>query len=155
MGGQYASRLDKKEVKSKLDNRAAVQHLRSKKQEFEKKLEDLLDLRLEGTISNDEYIGKKNKIVSEKVDLDQKIARAERNHCEWLEPCRQIILRSKEAKNLLHTENLKEIPTFLKQAGSNWALKEDAVQWQAQKGWRALRQRRASIDWWAILDLNQ
>ena len=154
--------LDKKELQSKSEHRAAVQHLKNKKRELEKKLEDLLDLRLEGTISNEEYLGKKNKLVSTKVDLDQKIARAERNHGEWLEPCRQIIRRSKEAKNLLHTENLREIPTFLKQAGSNWALKEDAVypecyrrvQWEAQKGWRALRQRRASMRWWATEDLN-
>ena len=95
-------------------------------------MEDLLDLRLEGTIINDEYIGKKNKLTSQKVGLDQKIARAERNHCEWLEPCRQMILRSKEAKSLLHTENIREIPTFLKQAGLNWALKEDAVQYEAK-----------------------
>lgn len=65
-----------------------------------------------------------------------------------------IILRSKEAKNLLHMKNFREIPTFLKQAGSNWALKEDAVQWQAQKGWRTLRQRGGSISWWAMMDLN-
>jgi len=65
-----------------------------------------------------------------------------------------------EAKRLLHTENLREIPIFLKACGSNWALKEDAVypecyrrvQWQAQKGWRALRQRRASMRWWCLLD---
>ncbi|MEK7137065.1 MAG: zinc ribbon domain-containing protein, partial [Patescibacteria group bacterium] len=69
--------LDKREKQSKSDNRAAVQHLKSKKQELEKKLEDLLDLRLDGTITNDEYITKKNKLVSEKVDLDQKIAHAE------------------------------------------------------------------------------
>ena len=146
--------LDKRETQSKSDNRAAVQHLKSEKRELEKKLEDLLDLRLEGTISNEEYLGKKNKLVSRKVDLDQKIARAERNHGEWLEPCRQIIRRSKEAKSLLHTENFREIPTFLKQAGSNWALKEDALQWQAQKGWRALRKRGASTLWWAMMDLN-
>ncbi|MDD5026532.1 MAG: recombinase family protein [Candidatus Peribacteraceae bacterium] len=149
------SELSKRETESKSDNRAVVQHLRSEKRALEKKLEDLLDLRLEGAISNDEYLAKKNKLVSEKVNLDQKIARAERNHCEWLEPCRQMILRSREAKSLLHTENLREIPTFLKQAGSNWALKEAAVQWQAQKGWRKVRQRCERLGWWTILDSNQ
>ena len=98
---------------------------------------------------------KKNKLVSWKVDLDQKIARAERNHCEWLEPCRQMILRSKEAKSLLHTENLREIPTFLKQTGLNWALKEDAVRYKAKIGWRVLRASPESRDWWTILDSNQ
>ena len=147
-------KLNEKQTQSKSDNRAVVQHLKNEKQELEKKLEDLLDLRLDGTITNNEYLKKKNELVSEKVNLDQKIARAERNHCEWLEPCRQIIISSKKAKSLLCTSDHREIPTFLKQVGLNWALKEDAVQWQAQKGWRVLRQRRICSDWWAMEDLN-
>ena len=146
--------LDKKEIRSKSDHRAAVQHLKNERQKYEKKLEDLLDLRLESTITNDEYLGKKNQLVSKKVDLEQKIARAERNHCEWLEPCRQMIVRSKEAKSLLHTENLQEIPTLLKQAGLNWALKENAVQYEAKIGCRVLRASPERRDWWATADLN-
>ncbi|OGJ70290.1 hypothetical protein A3H90_03515 [Candidatus Peribacteria bacterium RIFCSPLOWO2_02_FULL_55_36] len=60
-----------------------------------------------------------------------------------------MILRSKEAKSLLHTENLKEIPTFLKQAGLNWALKENAVQYEAKIGWRVLRASPESRTWWS------
>lgn len=146
--------LDKREKQSKSKNRTAVQHLRSEKKELKKKLEDLLDMRLDGTITNDEYLTKKNKLVSEKVDLDQKIAKAERNHCAWLEPCRQLILRSTQAKSLLTTEDLWEIPTFLKQAGLNWALKEDAVQWAAKKGWRKVRQRGECSTWWSYRDSN-
>ena len=147
--------LDKKEALSKSDYRAVVQHLKNEKRELEKKLEALLDLRLDGTITNDEYLTKKNKLVSKKVDLDQKIARAERSHCEWLEPCRQMIRRSKEAKSLLHTKNLREIPTFLKQAGLNWALKKDAVQYEAKIGWRVLRASPESRTWWTIPDSNR
>ena len=147
--------LDKREKQKKSENRAAVQHLKDEKRKLEKKLEDLLDLRLDGTITNDEYLAKKNKLVSEKVDLDQKIANAERNYCEWLESTRQLILRSQKAKSLLTTEDLKEIPTFLKQAGLNWALKEDAVQWAAKKGWRVLRASPESRNWWAREDLNR
>ena len=149
------NKLNKEEFVQKSDHRAAVQLLKSEKKEIEKKLEELLDLRLDGTISNDEYLGKKNKLVSKKVDLDQKIARRERNHCEWLEPCRQMIIRSKKAKSLLHTSDLREIPTFLKQAGLNWALKENSVQWEAKIGWRVLRASPESRNWWAILDSNQ
>jgi len=152
--------IDKQEVQSKSDHRAAVQHLKNEKRELEKKLEDLLDLRLEGTITNDEYIMEKNKLVSQKVDLEQKIARAERNHCEWLEPCRQMIRRSKEAKSLLHTKNLREIPTFLKACGLNWALKQNAVypecyrrvHYEAKIGWRVLRASSESRDWWSLSD---
>jgi site-specific DNA recombinase len=147
-------KLDKEDTAQESEHRAVVQHLRNGKQELEKKLEDLLDLRLDGTITNDEYLGKKNKLVSEKVDLDQKIARAERNHCEWLEPCRQMIKRSKEAKSLFHTDNPREIPTFLKQAGLNWALKENAVQYEAKIGWRVLCATPECRNWWARMDLN-
>ena len=60
-----------------------------------------------------------------------------------------MIRRSKEAKSLLHTENFKEIPTFLKQAGLNWALKENAVQYEAKIGWRVLRASPESRTWWS------
>ena len=66
-----------------------------------------------------------------------------------------MIVRSKEAKSLLHTENLREIPTFLKQTGLNWALKEDAVQYEAKIGWRVLRANPECRNWWTILDSNQ
>jgi len=38
---------------------AAVQHLKSKKKALERKLEDLLDLRLDGSITNDEHLTKR------------------------------------------------------------------------------------------------
>jgi len=31
-------------------------------------------------------------------------------------------------------------------------LKEAAVQWEAKKGWRKVRQRRECTDWWCLLD---
>ncbi|MDD5026533.1 MAG: hypothetical protein PHH13_04140 [Candidatus Peribacteraceae bacterium] len=31
-------------------------------------------------------------------------------------------------------------------------LKEAAVQWQAQKGWRKVRQRCERLGWWCLLD---
>ena len=33
-------------------------------------------------------------------------------------------------------------------------LKGNALQWDAKKGWRAMRQRRECSDWWAMMDLN-
>ncbi len=147
--------LEKQETQNKADHRAAVQHVKNEKQELGKKLDDLLDLRLDGTISNDEYLRKKNVLISEKASLEERIASAERNHCEWLEPCRQMVVCSKKAKDLLHTEDLWEIPTFLKQAGLNWTLKRNSVRYEAQIGWRVVRANRSCPNWWTIPDSNR
>ena len=57
-------RLDTEKAEDKAANRAVVQHHREDKREIEKKLEDLLDLRLEGVLDTAEYIAKKNSFVS-------------------------------------------------------------------------------------------
>ncbi len=148
-------KIDREETKLSSDHRATVQHLEEEMQDIEKQLETLLDLRLQGDLTSEEYLAKKNKLISHKVEIEQKIVRAEQNHGEWLELSRELILASREAKSLLTTENYSEIPTFLKTAGLNFLLKGSAVQWQAKTGWQQVAASPESRNWWAREDLNR
>gem|GEM_PF-4021347 len=89
-----------------------------------------------------------------KVSLNQDIKDAEQNRSNGLEPMREMIIRSREAKKLLSTENYSEFPTFLKRIGTNFVLKGNAVQWEAAIGWRVLRASPESRNWWVRWDLN-
>ncbi|MBI5413439.1 hypothetical protein HZA42_03790 [Candidatus Peregrinibacteria bacterium] len=77
------------------------------------------------------------KLINLKIDLGQKITDFERKGNDWLEPCRQFILDSREAKKIALSEDKEEMKNFIKKIGSNFILKGRAVQWRAKRGWRA------------------
>jgi len=73
------------------------------------------------------------------------VARKLRTHS----PHRELILSSQQAKKYLADSHRTELPTFLKKIGSNWVLQGRSVRWEAQKGWRAVRQRpKESVRFW-------
>ena len=143
------AKLDKEEVNSNASHRASVQHLEDEKSQIDTQLDELLNLRLESALSTEEYLAKKNKLVSRKIEIDQKMNDTEQNHDNWLEPMREMISRSREAKKLLTTNNHGEFPTFLKTIGTNFVLKGNAVQWEAAPGWRVLANSAHFREWWA------
>ena len=139
--------LDREESHDRTDGRAAVRCLVEEKEQIERKLEKLLDMKLEGMIEAEEYIQKKNKLLQRKVDLDQRIRNSERNGNEWLEPMREFIIRSCQAKKLLSQDDPQEFRAFLKTIGSNVLLKGQTLRPQAAKGWRVLLQNRRFRNW--------
>ena len=139
--------LKKEETNGNTNHRASVQHLDDEKMQIEIQLDELLNLRLESALSTDEYLAKKNKLVSRKIEIDGEIKDSEQNGDNWLEPMRDMISRSREAKNLLTTDNYEKFPTFLKRIGTNFVLKGNAVQWEAAIGWRVLAKSRGFRDW--------
>jgi len=77
--------------------------------------------------------------------------------CFSLQNCpHRLILQNSFAKEQLQIvasfEEARTARETGKQAGSNWALKEDAVQWEAQKGWRKVRQRCIRSGWWCLYE---
>ncbi|OGJ61601.1 hypothetical protein A3A67_03170 [Candidatus Peribacteria bacterium RIFCSPLOWO2_01_FULL_51_18] len=87
--------------------------------------------------------------MTECYPLTQDVKDAEQNHSNWIEPMRDMIIRSREAKKLLTSENKEAFPAFLKSIGSNFVWNGNAVQWQAARGWRVLAHSRGFRDWWA------
>jgi len=56
----------------------------------------------------------------------------------WLEPMKEMILASSQAKILLSQSDNQEIRAFLKNIGSNFILKDKKFQFALKIGWRAL-----------------
>jgi len=65
---------------------------------------------------------KKAKLLSEKADIDQEIRDFEQKGNNWLEPMREVILLSSQAKILLSQDDKTQIRAFLKNVGSNFML---------------------------------
>ena len=102
------------------ESRATLDRLRKELAEADEKLERLLDLLVDGTLTRDEYALRKEKYVTAKANLKDRIAQAEAKGADWLEPletfvnrCKQALrLRSGQAERVVFSENLRYAPFF-------------------------------------------
>src|SRR3989338_8342231 len=114
--------LDKEEIQAKEQGKTTVQNLKTSFSEIEKKLEKLLDVYLNETITAEEYTSRKEKLLKQKVGLQEQIQDFEQKGLSWLEPAREFVLSLNQATKLLESENKTEMTTFLKNIGSNCIL---------------------------------
>ena len=136
--GNMLAELDKEKEQAKKDSENLVQNLRNQKAEVEQKIENLLDLYIEGKgLVIEEYQAKKQKLLNEKLDIEQKIKDFEQMGNNWLEPMRKMIFEAKQAKILLSQGDNQQILTFLKNVGSNFILKDKKFNFAPKIGWRA------------------
>jgi len=115
--------LDAEERQAKENAKGEVVSLKAEIMEHETKLEKLLDAFLSDDLSKTEYAAKKNRIVSEKVRLEEKISDIEQKGASWLEPAREFILSLNQAAKLVENGDMKSMTTFLKNIGSNHILR--------------------------------
>lgn len=90
--------------------------------QVENKLAKLLNAFLEDALSTEEYAAKKQELLSQKMELQEKITDFEQKGLSWLEPAREFVKSLNQAAKLVETENKKEMTTFLKNIGSNHIL---------------------------------
>ncbi len=115
--------LEEEENQAKEQARTEVINLKEQLSQVETKLQKLLDVYLEDALTQKEYAAKKETLVSQKVTLNEKITDFEQKGLSWLEPAREFVLSLNQATNLIQTDNLSELPTFLKNIGSNHILR--------------------------------
>jgi hypothetical protein len=75
--------------------------------------------------------------LNEKADIEQEIRDFEQKGNNWLEPMREVILLSSQAKILLLQGDKTQIRAFLKNVGSNFMLNSKRLEISPKNGWRA------------------
>src|SRR3989339_1311528 len=115
--------LDSEQEKAREESQGQVGALKTELVQIEIKLQKLLDVYLDDALTQQEYAAKKQSLISEKISLGEKITDFETKGLSWLEPAREFVLSLNQAANLVHTDNLSELPTFLKNIGSNPILR--------------------------------
>ncbi|PIS32432.1 hypothetical protein COT40_00135, partial [Candidatus Peregrinibacteria bacterium CG08_land_8_20_14_0_20_41_10] len=116
------SELEKDELRAKERSKIIVQNLKEEILLVEKELERLLDVYLKEVISTEEYTSRKQKLLTQKVELREKIQDFEQKGLSWLELAREFVLKLNYAEKLLNSGNYPEMTTFLKNIGSNHIL---------------------------------
>ncbi len=119
------------------------------------KLERLLDSHLEGTVDKETYLAIKEKLLNEKLNLEAKMKVIRTEGADWLEPMREFIVDSKQAKKIAREDDLIAIRTFLKKIGSNFMVKGKKCTFVAERGWRTVEQSVAYVTVQARSDSNR
>ena len=135
---EMIAELDKNKEQETKDGAVFAQNLKSQIKELEDKLNTLLDTHLDGTITKEEYIAKKQKILNHKIEISEKLKDFEQNGNHWLEPAKKFILASKQAEIIALQENLFEKKDFLKKIGSNRILRERELFFEPRGAWQIL-----------------
>ena len=115
--------LEKDGVREREESAAIVQNLKTQLTEIETKLEKLLDAYLGEVISATDYKARKEKLLSQKIELGEKIRDFEQKGLSRLEPAREFVLSLNQAQKLVTSKNYPEMTTFLKNIGSNHILR--------------------------------
>ena len=97
-----------------------------------------------GEQANPEYAAKKQSLISEKMSLTEKITDFETKGLSWLEPAREFVKSLNQAANLIQTDNLSELPTFLKNIGSNHILRNREFLFAPKNPYNLVAERRVS-----------
>ena len=121
-------------------------------QEFKKdlvsineKLSKLLDSYLDNVVSREDYLNRKEKFMSEKKTIEQRINSLEQSPNKWLEPMREFFNTALTADKIASDNiNLFQKREFLKKTGSNLILKNRIVDCDLPDQWAALLRRPTS-----------
>ena len=120
--GKVLAALNQEEERAKQQAQSEAVNLKEQLAQIEVKLQKLLDVYLENVLTQQEYAAKKEKLIAEKVRLEEKITEIEQRGASWLEPAREFVLSLNQAAELIKSENKSEKTTFLKNIGSNCIL---------------------------------
>jgi len=130
--------LEKEQASSFHSDALFVQNLKNQIKSVEETLDKLLDAHLDSTITSEEYIAKKQKLLNQKIDFSEKLKDFERKGNRWLELSKQFILDSNQAIIIASEENLEAKRDFLKKIGSNPRLASRSLSLDFKNPWRYL-----------------
>ena len=130
--------LEKEQASSFHSDALFVQNLKNQIKSVEETLDRLLDAHLDSTITSEEYIAKKQKLLNQKIDFSEKLKDFERKGNRWLELSKQFILDSNQAVIIASEENLEAKRDFLKKIGSNPRLASRSLLLDFKNPWRIL-----------------
>ncbi|MEI8061488.1 MAG: zinc ribbon domain-containing protein [Candidatus Berkelbacteria bacterium] len=99
-----------------------AQNLKTKIETIKTRLDRLADAYLDQAIELEEYKEKKNKLIEQKAEFEEKLRDFERKGNHWLELLKNWIIDANQAGNFAKTKNFSAMRNFLKTAGSNRIL---------------------------------
>ena len=136
-------RLEDDKCQQRSEVLVIVQEFKKDLLNINEKLHKLLDSYLDNVVSREDYLNRKEKFMSEKKTIEQRISTLEQSPNKWLEPMREFFNDALTADKIASDNiNLFQKREFLKKTGSNLILKDRIVDCHLPEQWAALRAAR-------------
>ena len=119
---KYMLKVNEWEKEKYHSSEVFAQNLKSIIVTIKTRLDRLADAYLDQAIELSEYKEKKNKLIEQKAEFEEKLRDFERKGNHWLELLKNWIIDANQAGNFVKTKNFSAMRNFLKTAGSNRIL---------------------------------
>ncbi len=111
----------------KVSSGSHVERLKTSEREAQAQLAKLVTLYLDGDIPKENYLTKKEELLTSQVTLTHQLSAARHERKEWVEPLRAWILDTKQAAQLASSDKYHEIRDFVRKVGTNPSLRDKSV----------------------------
>ncbi len=131
-----------------------LQNLKAKINEIDSKISKIIDLYLEGSLSLEEYNLKKNSLVNDKRELQERVRDFADEGNNRFEQAKDFVTTLNRASYEVRKGNLESKKEFLKKIGSNFILKERRLIFSTEGTFRQYLSNAPYTHWWSWRDLN-
>ena len=101
---------------------AEAQRYKDQLAELDKRVNRLLDVFLDGSITREDYTGRKAEFLNEKARLREKLTEIEAKGNCWLEPLENFVKAANQAEKTAFSDDLNALRDFFQKIGSNLYL---------------------------------
>ena len=101
---------------------AEAQRYKDQLAELDKRVNRLLDVFLDGSITREDYAGRKAEFLNEKAKRREKLTEIEAKGNCWLEPLENFVKAANQAEKTAFSDDLNAIRDFFQKIGSNLYL---------------------------------
>jgi len=129
------------------------QQIRDKLQEFDNKIERLIDLYVAKELTQEEYQRMKAKLVNEKKNLEGRMDEIRTESGGWLEPAKEFVTTCNKAGSVAWQGNPSAKRAFLQILGSNFLLKDRNLLFSIKKPFSFIAGEGLKEDWLPLSDL--
>jgi len=132
-------------------SRPQQQNLQRQLNLIENKINKLIDMYLNATISIEEYKKKKEKLLFLKKDYQERLKDFAAGDNNWFEQARDFVTSLNRATYIASEGNLESQKEFLKKIGSNFILKERRLNFETEGTFRLFLKDAPYLTWRCVL----
>ncbi len=133
--------FEKRKTKEELTASTEISKLEQELKIIEEKIERLLDGYISVLIDSSEYQTKKQKLIEQKYDLNQKLNDLKQGRAGWLELAKDIILTCNSVGRFSKEKNYDELAEICRKTGSNFVLKDKKLSFEFRQPFDFLEKR--------------
>ena len=135
---KYLAKVNEWEKENSQSSTLFTENLKTELSTVKTKINRLTDGYLEGGFELFEFQEKKNTLMSEKKDIEEKLSNFERKGNHWLELVKNWIMEANQVQHLALSQNFVEMKQFFKTVGSNRRIVGGRLNVSFEKPWNWL-----------------